>query len=106
MRHRNNKIQIWIDDKEAQKLLSKSAKCNLSKSSYIRHLINDFIPREAPPPEYYNIIRELRAIGNNMHQISYRANSMGLLDAPMYRKNAERVTDVCDFLMSAFTPKT
>jgi len=105
MRNKNIKLQLWIDENEAQKLSAVSKKCNVTQSALIRYLINDFIPREAPPPEYYDIIHELRNIGNNMYQIYYRLESMGLIDAPMYKENAKHVTEVCDFLMSAFSPQ-
>lgn len=100
MRNRNVLIQNWLNEAEAKRLKINAKLCGMSVSEYIRHLINGYAPVCVPPIEYFNLIKELRAIGNNMHQIAYRANSMHLLDVPFYKRNADKVLGVCDYLFS------
>ena len=80
MRKRNVHIQFWLDRKEAEILNKKVKRSGLSMSVYLRHLINGVVPQDAPPPDYYAMMRELYRIGNNLNQIAQKA---GLI----YRQN-------------------
>jgi hypothetical protein len=37
-----------------------------------------------PPPEYFDTLHELRAIGRNLNQIALVANATGIIDAEKY----------------------
>ena len=91
MRKRNNPVQIYLDDAELKRLDDWSAAANMSRSNYIRQLIDGFQPLEFPPVEYLQIIDELQHIGINMNQLATKAHSLGFIDAPEYRQNATRV---------------
>lgn len=91
MRKRNNPIQIYLDDAELKRLDEWSAAANMSRSNYIRQLIDGFQPVAFPPIEYEQVIDELEHIGNNMNQIAAKAHSLGFIDEPEYRRNANRV---------------
>ena len=84
MRNRNIKIQIWLNKKEAESLQKKAKRCNISVAAYIRHLINDLIPQEAPPPDYYAMMQQLYGIGNNLNQIAMKAHTLGVVDVQRY----------------------
>ena len=104
MRKRDVLIQHWLNGAEAKRLRNNAGLCGMNVSEYVRQLINGYAPVCVPPTPYFNLIKELRAIGNNMHQIAYRANSMHLLDTPYYKKNADKVLEVCDYLFSLHLP--
>ena len=36
----------------------------------MRTLINGYVPKELPPPDYHSMMRELHAIGSNLNQIA------------------------------------
>ena len=91
MRKRNNPVQIYLDDAELKRLDDWSAAANMSRSNYIRQLIDGFQPLEFPPVEYLQIIDELQHIGINMNQLATKAHSLGFIDEPEYRRNANRV---------------
>lgn len=91
MRKRNNPVQIYLDDAELKCLDDWSAAANMSRSNYIRQLIDGFQPLEFPPVEYLQIIDELQHIGINMNQLATKAHSLGFIDEPEYRQNATRV---------------
>ena len=73
-----------MTEQDYKRLTRKARKCGLTKSGYIRQLIHDYKPREAPPADYYAMTRELKEIGNNMNQIAFMANATGLVDEGMY----------------------
>ena len=91
MRKRNNPVQIYLDDAELKRLDEWSAAANMSRSNYIRQLIAGFQPVEFPPAEYKQVIDELQHIGINMNQLATKAHSLGFIDEPEYRRNANRV---------------
>ena len=84
MRKRNVHIQFWLDRKEAEILNKKVKRSGLSMSVYLRHLINGVVPRDAPPPDYYAMMRELYRIGNNLNQIAQKAHALQVIDAQRY----------------------
>ena len=91
MRKRNNPVQIYLDDAELKRLDDWSAAANMSRSNYIRQLIAGFQPVEFPPVEYRQVIDELQHIGINMNQLAAKAHSLGFIDEPEYRRNANRL---------------
>ena len=81
MRKRNVHIQFWLDKKEAEAFQKKVKKSGLSREAYLRHLVNGLEPQDAPPPDYYAMMRELHGIGNNLNQLARKANSAGYVQA-------------------------
>ena len=75
MRKRNVHIQFWLDKKEAEAFQKKVRKSGLSREAYLRHLVNGLEPQDAPPPDYYAMMRELHGIGNNLNQLAVLANT-------------------------------
>ena len=74
MRKRNVHIQFWLDKKEAEAFQKKVKKSGLSREAYLRHLVNGLVPQDAPPPDYYAMMRELHGIGKNLNQIAAKAH--------------------------------
>lgn len=84
MRSRNVKIQVWLSKKEAEDLRKKAKHSRLSAAAYLRHLINDLVPQEAPPPDYYAMMQQLYRIGNNLNQIAQKAHTLNVVDVQRY----------------------
>ena len=84
MRKRNVHIQFWLDEKEAESFNKNVKRSGLSREAYLRQLINGLVPRDAPPPDYYAMMRELYHIGNNMNQIAQKAHAMSFIDTKRY----------------------
>ena len=90
-RKRQHRITIRLDEKEYQNWCGWSTAAKMSMNEYIRQLINGFQPVEFPPVEYEQIIDELEHIGINMNQLAAKAHTLGFVDEPEYRQNANRV---------------
>ena len=80
-----------MNDAELKRLDEWSAAAKMSRNNYIRQLIAGFQPVEFPPAEYKQVIDELQHIGINMNQLATKAHSLGFIDEPEYRRNANRV---------------
>lgn len=84
MRKRNIAILFRLNRKEAEALDKRVKKSGLSREAYLRQLINGLVPRNAPPPDYYSMMRELHQIGNNLNQIAQKAHVLNVIDVQRY----------------------
>jgi len=94
---------ILLNRSEAQDLQKKAKKACLSEGALIRLLLKGYAPREQPDERFYDVMRELSAIGSNINQLAAKANSLGFVDAVQLAKEAERwhkfQADIeCEFL--------
>jgi len=87
MRKRNIRIQFWLDRKETESLNKMVKRSGLSREVYLRHIINGLVPTDAPPPDYYSMMRELHSIGTNLNQIAQKAHVLNVLDLKRYDDN-------------------
>lgn len=81
---RNVEIKVRLSRKEAETLNKRVKESGISREAYIRHLIEGGVPREAPPPDYYAMMRELYAIGKNLNQLAQKAHVLNVMDAQRY----------------------
>ena len=83
MRKRNIHIQCWLDKREAEHLRKMVERSGLTREAYLRHLINGVVPQDAPPPDYFGMMNELRQIGNQLDRAVHQpeiANAVQQLD--------------------------
>ena len=90
MRKREVLKQVWMNFDEANELKLKSQKANINESEMIRSLVKNYEPREKPDDRFYEALKDLRAIGNNLNQLARKANSLGFIDETYYKKEAEK----------------
>lgn len=90
MRKRNVHIQFWLDKKEAETFAKKVKRSGLSREAYLRHLVNGAVPNDAPPPDYYAMMKELHGIGNNLNQIAQKTHILNVVDVKRYDETVRR----------------
>ena len=81
---RNIEIKVRLNRKEADNLFKRVKRSRLSREAYLRHLINDKIPQDAPPPDYYSMMQQLYRIGTNLNQIAQKAHTLTVIDVQRY----------------------
>lgn len=91
MRKRNIKKQVWLNREEASQLKKKAKKVGLNESTLIRNLILGFEPKEKPDARFYEAMKELRSIGNNLNQIAKKANYLNYIDTKMYEEETHKL---------------
>jgi hypothetical protein len=84
MQNRTIEIKCRLNRKEADILNKRVKKSGLSREGYIRQIINGLVPTDAPPPDYFAMMRELHAIGSNLNQIAHKAHALNALDVERY----------------------
>ena len=55
MRKRSIRVQVWLNKEERIKLQTGAKKSGLSQETYLRVLINGYVPKELPQPDYYTM---------------------------------------------------
>ena len=84
---RNIEIKCRLNRKEADVLNKRVKKSGLSRENYLCQLMNGFVPADAPPPDYFAMMKEFRHIGVNLNQIAQKANTLNVLDVKRYDDN-------------------
>lgn len=85
------KKQFWLTESEAADLKEKSMKTGLSQTAIIRILLKGYEPKEKPDDRFYDAMREMYAIGNNLNQIARKANSLGFIETKMLKQAIEHL---------------
>ena len=87
---RTVKKQFWFSKPEAQDLQKKAKKTCLTEAALVRLLVRGYEPKERPDERFYDVMRQLSSIGNNINQLAAQANSLSFVDAQKLQKEAER----------------
>lgn len=90
MSKRNIEKHILLNRSEAQDLQRKAKKACLSEGGLFRLLLRGYEPKEKPDERFYDAMRELSTISNNINQLAAKANSLGFVDVPMLKREVER----------------
>ena len=98
MRRRNVQIPLRVSEKELKIIERKAAQSGLTREAYLRASALEMQLKEQPTISK-DVIYQLRMIGNNFHQVAVKANSLNLIDAPLYRKNYEDLQELIGKIM-------
>lgn len=84
------KRQFWLSPEDNAELKRKAQLSGINETSVIRILIRGYEPKEKLDERFYTAMRSLSAIGNNVNQLAAKAHSLGFIDAPMLKAEAQR----------------
>ncbi|MFQ8601170.1 plasmid mobilization protein [Hominenteromicrobium sp.] len=84
------RVEVKMDNAQFEKLGILSKKAGLTKSAYIRRMIDGVVPQERPPYDFYKILTQMRYISNSMNQLAKKANATGHVDAEKISLLAEQ----------------
>ena len=87
---RRIKKQFWLSPQDVRELKRKAELCGITEAALVRLLLRGYEPREKPDAIFYDTMRELSAIGNNINQLAVKANALGFIDVPMLKAEALR----------------
>ena len=69
------KICLRLSTNEAQKLITNAKACGLTRTAYLRRLLNGYDLKPRPSAELEALRTEIHQIGNNINQIARKANA-------------------------------
>ena len=71
------RICLRLNADEAQKLITNAKACGLTRTAYLRRLLNGYDLKPRPSAELEALRTEIHQIGNNINQIAHWANGKG-----------------------------
>lgn len=101
MRKRNYRVQVRLDNNEYCTFIKSVERTGLTIEAYLRHLIKGSVPRASPPHEYFDFIRELHNIGNNLNQIARKAHILNVIDIKRYDEECRKLEDLIKEITTA-----
>ena len=88
---RTKTITLWLTEEEREYIKGQAKRCGYSVQEYLRRLVYDKPIQEKPPPEFHEVLKNLRQINNNMNQVAAKANAMNFIDTAKYWANVSEL---------------
>ena len=101
MRKRNVHMQFWLSESEADAFSKLVKRSGLSREAYLRFLITGLVPNDAPPPDYFSLMKELHHIGNNLNQLALKAHTLHEINVNRYDENVRLLTETIQKITEA-----
>ena len=83
------KVVFRVNEEEYQKILDDANRVGISKSEYLRKLTKKAAIKERPGTEFYEAMKQMIRIGNNLNQLTKKANSLNFIDIDEYKKQSQ-----------------
>ncbi len=99
MAQRKIKIDLRLNEEEAEELNRDVEKSGRSREAYLRALIRSRPLKERPSVELGAILKSLQQINNNMNQVALKANAKGFIDTEAYWENVRWLQDTVALLL-------
>lgn len=96
MNKRIYEIKVRLAADEMAYLNQLVAAAGLSRETYLRMVSSGVVPKEAPPPDFWAMMQELHAIGNNLN-----AHVLNAIDAKHYDEGVRLFQDAVQSILSA-----
>lgn len=97
---RTIKKQIWMSKKEAENLKKKAKNACVNEATYIRMLVDGFIPRQAPDEKFFEDMEKLKELGDNFDKQASRTSDAEL--AALFDKEAKNFHALQDKIEQAY----
>ena len=82
-------ILLRLDKEEFNRVTALAQATMLSREAFIREALRGTTIRQRPPAEYGEIVRELRRIGSNVHQLLLKARTLDYVDEIMLQETVD-----------------
>ena len=105
MRSRPVQVKVYLNEEEYENLCRLCKETNLKRGRLIRLLLEGYVPPQAPPVDYKKLIREVRAVGNNINQILFYINANGILNVPDLNTELVKLREVERFIREHYEAK-
>ncbi len=78
--NRTVKKQFWLTREEDELLKLKAQQCCMPEATLLRMLIQDLVPKEKPPEEFYEAMREVYKFSYNLSQLASMVRNTGSIN--------------------------
>jgi len=102
---RDVNLHLRLTAKENELLTHLSNLTRCSKSQVLRDLLHGATLMEAPPIDYYDLLREVRRIGVNLNQLTRYVNEKRFVDSWKWAEALAEIRAIEKKMNEAFTPQ-
>lgn len=95
-------ILIRLDKDEFERITALAQATVLSREEFIRQALRGTTIRASPPAEYVEILREMRRMGNNVHQLLIKARTLEFVDEIMLQETVDMIRHMDRVFTEAF----
>ena len=88
---RTKEIKVRMTEEEFDRVTELAQATVLSREEFIRKALCGTTIRQRPPAEYGEIVRELRRIGSNVHQLLLKARTLEFVDEIMLQETVDAI---------------
>jgi hypothetical protein len=102
----NHSVQflIRVTPTEYVEIKSNTDKAGLSMSEYARRILTGETIVAAPPADLNILIREVKRVGSNLHQVLHKLNVLGIAHPLELERCAEDIRDVLNLIYRTYRP--
>ena len=93
---------IRLDKDEFERITALAQATVLSREEFIRKALRGTTLRQRPPAEYGEIVRELRGIGSNVHQLLLKARTLDYVDEIMLQETIDMIRHMDQVFTESF----
>ena len=97
------RICLRLSTNEAQKLITNAKACGLTRTAYLRRLLNGYDLKPRPSAELEDLRTEIHQIGNNINQIARSVNA-GIATAEDARRGLFLLDKVYELMYQVANP--
>ena len=102
---RDVNLHLRLTAKENELLTHLSNLTRCSKSQVLRDLLHGATLMEAPPIDYFDLLREVRRVGVNLNQLARYANEKRFIDSWKWDEALADIRAIEKTMNDAFTPR-
>ena len=99
---RPTEIKVRMTEEEFDRVTALAQATVLSREAFIREALRGTTIRASPPAEYVEILREMRRMGNNVHQLLIKARTLEFVDEIMLQETVDMIRHMDRVFTEAF----
>ena len=99
---RTKEIKVRMTEEEYDRVTALAQATVFSREEFIRQALRGTTIRASPPAEYVEILREMRRMGNNVHQLLIKARTLEFVDEIMLQETVDMIRHMDRVFTEAF----
>ena len=99
---RTKEIKVRMTEEEFDRVTALAQATVFSREEFIRQALRGTTIRASPPAEYVEILREMRRMGNNVHQLLIKARTLEFVDEIMLQETVDMIRHMDRVFTEAF----
>ena len=103
--NRSVQLLVRLTPEEYESIKKKATKAGLSISEFVRESVDQEIIMEAPPADFYMLIKEIKRVGTNLNHMLYKLEILGIAHPLELDRCIKEVFGSVSFLYQTFRPR-